>query len=56
MDGESATTAPGLSGDDILRTPQVDAGHDFFNTVGVAQDDGESHPVYVPHTNYCLDS
>jgi protein transport protein SEC31 len=55
-DGESATTAPSLFGDDILGTPQVHAGHDFFNTVGVAQDDGESHPVHVPHTNYGLDS
>ena len=54
-DGESATTAPSLFGDDIPGTPQVD-GHDFFNTVGVAQDDGESHPVHVPHTNYGLDS
>ena len=54
-DGESATTAPSLFGDDIPGTPQVDA-HDFFNTVGVAQDDGESHPVHVPHTNYGLDS
>ena len=54
-DGESATTAPSLFGDDIAGTPQVDA-HDFFNTVGVEQDDGESHPVHVPHTNYCLDS
>jgi protein transport protein SEC31 len=55
-DGESATTAPSLFGDDIPGTLQVDAGHDFFNTVGVAQDDGESHPVHVPHTNYGLDS
>ncbi|KAF8816748.1 hypothetical protein BYT27DRAFT_7181181 [Phlegmacium glaucopus] len=55
-DGESTTTAPSLFGDDIPGTPQVDAGHDFFNTVGVAQDDGESHPVHVPHTNYGLDS
>ena len=55
-DGESATTAPSLFGDDILGTPQVNADHDFFNTVGVAQDDGESHPVHVPHTNYGLDS
>ena len=54
-DGESATTAPSLFGDDIPGTPQIDA-HDFFNTVGVAQDDGESHPVHVPHTNYGLDS
>ena len=54
-DEESATTAPSLFGDDNLGTPQVDA-HDFFNTVGVAQDDGESHPVHVPHTNYGLDS
>ena len=54
-DGDSATTAPSLFGDDIPGTPQVDA-HDFFNTVGVAQDDGESHPVHVPHTNYGLDS
>ena len=54
-DGESATTAPSLFGDDIPGTPQVDA-HDFFNTVGVAQDDGESHQVHVPHTNYGLDS
>ncbi|KAF4616865.1 hypothetical protein D9613_008912 [Agrocybe pediades] len=30
--------------------------HDFFNTVGVAQDDGESHAILVPHTNYGLDS
>ena len=52
-DGESTTTAPSLFGDDIPGTPQVD---DFFNTVGVAQDDGESHPVHVPHTNYGLDS
>ncbi|CAA7257388.1 unnamed protein product [Cyclocybe aegerita] len=51
-DGESNTTAPSLFGDDIPGTPQ----HDFFNTVGVAQDDGESHPVLVPHTNYGLDS
>lgn len=54
-DGESATTAPSLFGDDIPGTPQVDV-HDFFNTVGVAQDNGESHPVHVPHTNYGLDS
>ena len=52
-DGESTTTAPSLFGDDIPGTPQVD---DFFSTVGVAQDDGESHPVHVPHTNYGLDS
>uniref|UniRef100_A0A8H7XM78 Protein transport protein SEC31 n=1 Tax=Psilocybe cubensis TaxID=181762 RepID=A0A8H7XM78_PSICU len=49
---ESATTAPSLFGDDIPGTPQ----HDFFNTVGVAQDNGESHPVLVPHTNYGIDS
>ena len=55
-DGESATTGPSLFGDDIPGTPQVDAGHDFFNTVGVAQQDGESHPIHVPHTNYGLDS
>ncbi|KDR76547.1 hypothetical protein GALMADRAFT_66967 [Galerina marginata CBS 339.88] len=51
-DEESATTAPSLFGDDVPGTPQ----HDFFNTVGVAQDDGQSHPVLVPHTNYGLDS
>ncbi|KAF8970326.1 hypothetical protein BDZ97DRAFT_1902055 [Flammula alnicola] len=51
-DQESATTAPSLFGDDIPGTPQ----HDFFNTVGVAQDDGESHPVHVPHVNYGFDS
>ncbi|KAF9547194.1 hypothetical protein CPC08DRAFT_675391 [Agrocybe pediades] len=51
-DEGSATTAPSLFGDDIPGTPQ----HDFFNTVGVAQDDGESHAVLVPHTNYGLDS
>jgi hypothetical protein len=48
-DGESAIIAPSLFEDDIPGMPQVDA-HDFFNTVGVAQDDGESHPVHVPHT------
>ncbi|KAF9486167.1 hypothetical protein BDN70DRAFT_846626 [Pholiota conissans] len=49
---ESATTAPSLFGDDIPGTPQ----HDFFNTVGVAQADGESHAVLVPHVNYGFDS
>ena len=51
-DEGSATTAPSLFGDDIPGTPQ----HDFFNSVGVAQEDGESHAVLVPHTNYGLDS
>lgn len=55
LEEESATTAtsaPSLFGDDVPGTPQ----HDFFNTVGVAQEDGESLPVLVPHTNYGLDS
>ncbi len=43
-DGESATTAPSLFEDDIVGNPQ----HDFFSTVGIAQD--------VPHMNYALDS
>ncbi|KAF5318593.1 hypothetical protein D9619_010994 [Psilocybe cf. subviscida] len=51
-DQESATTAPSLFGDDVPGTPQ----HDFFNTVGVAQDDGETQAVHVPHTNYGIDS
>lgn len=51
-DQESATTAPSLFGDDIPGTPH----HDFFNTVGVAQDDGGSHAVLVPHVNYGFDS
>lgn len=56
-DGESTTTVPSLFGDDdATGTPQLDAGADFFSTVGVAQADGESHPVHVPHTNYGLDS
>ncbi|KAF8156599.1 hypothetical protein B0H34DRAFT_467700 [Crassisporium funariophilum] len=52
-DDDSATTAPSLFGDDIPGTPQHD---DFFNSVGVTQEDGESHSVHVPHTNYGLDS
>jgi len=52
VDGESTTTAPSLFGDDIPGTPH----HDFFNTVGVAQDNGESRAVLVPHMNYGLDS
>ncbi|KAF9443094.1 hypothetical protein P691DRAFT_809519 [Macrolepiota fuliginosa MF-IS2] len=56
-DGESTTTVPSLFGDDDgPGTPQNDTGADFFNTVGVAQADGESHPVHVPHMNYGLDS
>ncbi|KAF8878677.1 hypothetical protein CPB84DRAFT_1852312 [Gymnopilus junonius] len=51
-EAESATTAPSLFGDDIPATPQ----HDFFNTVGVAQDDGHTEAVHVPHMNYGLDS
>ena len=51
-DGESTTTATSLFGDDIPGTPH----HEFFNTVGVAQDNGESHAVLVPHMNYGLDS
>ncbi|KAJ3561102.1 hypothetical protein NP233_g10405 [Leucocoprinus birnbaumii] len=55
-DGESTTTVPSLFGDDEgPGTPQLDTGADFFNTVGVAQD-GASHTVHVPHTNYGLDS
>lgn len=56
VEGESTTTVPSLFGeDDGLGTPQ-DTGADFFNTVGVAQDDGGSHAVHIPHTNYGLDS
>lgn len=56
-DGESTTTVPSLFGDeDGPGTPQINTGADFFNTVGVAQADGGSHPVHVPHTNYGLDS
>lgn len=51
-DQESATTAPSLFGDDGPGTPQ----HDFFNTVGVAQDDGETQAIHIPHTNYGIDS
>ncbi|KAF9527633.1 hypothetical protein CPB83DRAFT_815128 [Crepidotus variabilis] len=46
-DGESATTAPSLFGDDVAGTPQHD---DFFSAVG-----GVS-TSQVPHTNYGLDS
>ena len=56
-DGESTTTVPSLFEDDIgPGTPQFDAGDDFFATVGVAQDDGESQQIRIPHTNYGLDS
>ncbi|KAF5344633.1 hypothetical protein D9756_011231 [Leucocoprinus leucothites] len=56
-DGESTTTVPSLFGEEEgPGTPQLDAGADFFNTVGVAQADGASHNVHVPHTNYGLDS
>ena len=51
-DGDSQTTAPSLFGDDAPGTPHVD----FFSTVGVSQDDGQTHPVHVPHTNYGIDS
>jgi len=43
-DGDSATTAPSLFGDDVPGAPQ----HDFYSTVGVAVD--------VPHAIYGLDS
>ncbi|KAF8168890.1 hypothetical protein BJ912DRAFT_1048573 [Pholiota molesta] len=48
----SDTASATLFGDDIPGTPH----HDFFNTVGVAQEDGESHAVLVPHVNYGFDS
>lgn len=57
QDGESTTTAPSLFGEDNeIGAPLLDGGHDFFSTVGVAQEDGASLPVHVPHTNYGLDS
>jgi protein transport protein SEC31 len=43
-DGESATTAPSLFGDEVPGAPQ----HDFFGTVGESLD--------VPHASYGLDS
>ncbi|EAU82970.2 structural molecule [Coprinopsis cinerea okayama7 len=54
-DRESTTTVPSLFGeDDGPGTPQLDAGQDFFNTIG--QSGGDSLPVHVPHTNYPIDS
>ncbi|KAG1894157.1 uncharacterized protein F5891DRAFT_1063572 [Suillus fuscotomentosus] len=50
-DGESTTTAPSLFGDEgALGTPQMDAGADFFSTIGAAPE------LEVPHHNYGLDS
>jgi len=50
-DGESTTTAPSLFGDDgAIGTPQMDAGADFFSTIGAAPE------LEVPHHNYGLDS
>jgi len=37
-------------------TPQLDTGADFFNTVGISQEDTISPNIHVPHTNYHLDS
>ena len=46
-DGESTTTAPSLFGDEgVLGTPQMDAGADFFSTIGTASE------LEVPHHNY----
>ena len=56
-DSESTTTVPSLFGDDNgPGTPQIDAGADFFSTMGVTQDDGGSRQVLVPHHNYGIDS
>ncbi|KAG2068579.1 transport protein [Suillus decipiens] len=50
-DGESTTTAPSLFGDEgALGTPQMDAGADFFSTIGATPE------LEVPHHNYGLDS
>ncbi|KAG1730307.1 hypothetical protein EDB19DRAFT_1740751 [Suillus lakei] len=50
-DGESTTTAPSLFGDEgALGTPQMDAGADFFSTIGAGPE------LEVPHHNYGLDS
>lgn len=50
-DGESTTTAPSLFGDEgALGTPQMDAGADFFSTIGTAPE------LEVPHHNYGVDS
>lgn len=56
-DGESTTTVPSLFSDDAgPGTPQLDTGADFFNTIGVSQADSISPNIFVPHTNYGLDS
>ena len=50
-DGESTTTAPSLFGDEgALGTPQMDAGADFFSTIGATSE------LEVPHHNYGADS
>ncbi|KAL0957912.1 hypothetical protein HGRIS_000093 [Hohenbuehelia grisea] len=55
-DAESTTTtAPSLFGDDN-GPADGEGGADFFNTLGVAQSNGRSGQVLVPHTNYGLDS
>ncbi|KAF9491062.1 hypothetical protein BDN71DRAFT_1453478 [Pleurotus eryngii] len=55
-DTESTTTVPSLFGDDDPGTPQMDAGADFFSTLGISQQDGGSGQVLIPHTSYGLDS
>ena len=56
-DGESTTTVPSLFSDDAgPGTPQLDTGADFFNTIGISQEDTISPNIHVPHTNYGLDS
>ena len=56
-DSESTTTVPSLFSDDVgPGTPQLDTGADFFNTIGISQEDTISPNIHVPHTNYRLDS
>ena len=55
IDSESTTTAPSLFGEDHIGTPQVDAGADFFTTMGLANLSNDTH-IRVPHTNYGIDS
>ncbi|KAH7882294.1 transport protein [Phlebopus sp. FC_14] len=59
-DGESATTAPSLFGDDHIGMPQInaDTGADFFSTMAASQetDAHETQTIVVPHTNYGIDS
>ncbi|KAF9226221.1 hypothetical protein BS17DRAFT_776900 [Gyrodon lividus] len=59
-DGESATTAPSLFGDDAAAgTPHLDTGTgaDFFSTMAVQDiDANDAQTIVVPHTNYGVDS